>query len=319
MKNSEIKVFIPPYIVHDSFTRKVFEEANLDKQKVNWGLEHLIPDLWQFTKGKGIKVAVLDTGVSKHRDLGKAVVECANYTDEKEITKSHGTLVAGIIGARDNEFGVVGVAPECEIYSAKVLKNRGTDTIGPIIKGFEWALEKKVDIISMSLHFTGKSNEMHDLIIEANKRGIFVICSAGNKGSSLNAVNYPGKYKETIAVGSVGYADKNYIIDPDSSRGEEVDVVAPGVGICSTYLNDTYETVSGTSFSTPFVSGVVALMLSKHRAYDSDTPLNDIEDLRAHLKKTSVDLPPCGRDINSGDGLINPQSLLRNIKTTDLK
>ncbi|MEO9967983.1 MAG: S8 family peptidase [Reichenbachiella sp.] len=307
--------FLPGYdvlSVHEdlaSFNNDEFENFDFaSNQRIDWGLQrHLIPELWGITKGEGIKVAVLDTGVAPHEDLGNDIVQ-KDFTGEEGIKDGHGTLVAGIIGARDNEIGIVGVAPKCELYSAKVLKNNGDDKVEPIIKGLKWAIDEVgVDIISMSLHIAGYSQEMHDLIKRANDEGKFVICAAGNKGSALNALNYPAKYDETIAVGSIA---NNFQMAYSSSEGVELDVVAPGIDICSTDLDQNYSLVQGTSFATPFVSGVVALMLAKHRMYESHSDVTNAQQLKEHLRRTSIDVGPCGFDRRSGFGLINPKSLV---------
>ena len=125
---------------------------------------------------------------------------------------------------------------------------------------------------------------------------------------ALNAVDYPAKYPETVAVGAIDINKKTY---DKSSHGTEVTVVAPGVDIISTYHRGEYAKVSGTSMAAPFVTGVAALMLAKHKKYGGKTPLINPGQFIEHLKKTAIDLGQLGPDMCFGWGLINPESLLK--------
>lgn len=282
-------------------------------EQQNWGLELLsVPSVWHFTKGAGIKVAVLDTGVEQdHPDLEPNIKEAVDFTSSAngpQDTDGHGTHVAGIIAARANGFGVIGVAPEAELFCAKVVDN-GFSQVKWIIDAIDWAIKKKVDIISMSLRMVSYNQAFHDKIKEAiKKHNIFVICASGDNGPFLDTLEYPGKFPETIAVGAI---KQDLGINNFSSRGELVDVVAPGENILSTYINKSYFKLSGTSMAAPFVSGIVALMLAKHRDLDpEEKQINSTEELRRHLKKICIDLGPEGKDSTFGHGLIDPVKLL---------
>lgn len=289
------------------------KNATCISEQQNWGLELLsVPSVWHFTKGAGIKVAVLDTGVEQdHPDLEPNIIEAVDFTASSSgprDTDGHGTHVAGIIAARANGFGVIGVAPEAELYCAKVVDN-GFSQVKWIIDALDWAIKQKVDIISMSLRMISYNKEFHDKIKEAiNKHNIFVICASGDNGPFLDTLEYPGKFPETIAVGAI---KEGLGINHFSSRGELVDVVAPGEDILSTYINKSYFKLSGTSMAAPFVSGIVALMLAKHRDLDpEEKQIKSIEELRRHLKKICIDLGPEGKDSTFGNGLIDPIKLL---------
>ena len=149
-------------------------------QEQNWGIAACaIQEAWRVTKGAGIRVAVLDTGISVHDDLKDAWTEaynCSNEASYDDINSGHGTHVAGIIGARDNALGVIGVAPECTLIPIKVLNNNGSGNFGNIAAGIRKAIEVKADIISMSL---GTSSEppidVNRAIKEATNAGIPVI------------------------------------------------------------------------------------------------------------------------------------------------
>ena len=118
----------------------------------------------------------------------------------------------------------------------------------------------------------------------------------------------PARWTFTIAVGAV---DRQGRLARFSSQGEEVDICAPGEDVLSAAPGSGYAKMSGTSMATPFVSGVVALMLAKHRRHGGATPLNTVNDLREHLARTATDAGPTGHDPHYGFGLINPTGLVR--------
>lgn len=299
---------LPPYTVHNIF-------VGLSEIQ-DWGLKLLnIPSLWRITEGEGVKVAILDTGVSlNHPDLTGSV-PAGNF---KDFTNSphgiadqqgHGTHCAGIVAARKNSRGVVGVAPKAELLIGKVLGDDGSGMGENIAAGVNWAVEQGADIISMSLGAQVDIPIIHDAIKAGVEKGAFFICAAGN--DSLNFVDYPGAYKETIAVGSI---NRRCQLSSFSSVGEEVTIVAPGEDVLSTYPPNAYVKLSGTSMATPFVAGVVALMLSKHRKFGGETPLDTQADVEKHLSMMAIDLGAPGFDPQFGWGLINPGSLLTRLK-----
>lgn len=301
---------IPPFKVEEVFLGLA--------ETQDWGIKLLnIPSLWRLTEGEGIKVAILDTGITlTHPDLEGAFPRFSY----KDFTNSphgigdqngHGTHVAGIVAARKNNTGVVGVAPKADLLIGKVLGDNGAGTATGIAKGIDWAVEKGADIISMSLGSQVSVPLIHDAIKRAVKQGVFLITAAGN--DALNYVDFPGAYEETIAVGSINESKR---LSSFSSIGEEVTIVAPGENILSTYPPSTYATLSGTSMATPFVSGVVALMLAKHKKYGGKTPVNNQKDLEEHLAMTAIDLGKAGFDERFGYGLIDPRSFM-NIENID--
>jgi minor extracellular protease Epr len=234
-------------------------------QQQNWGIEFCkIEEAWRQTTGTGIRVAVLDTGISEHPDLNWSsdlTFNCSmdpTYIDEKS---GHGTHVAGIIGAKNNAFGVVGVAPDCILIPIKVLNNNGGGSYESIVSGIEKAIESKADIISMSLgSSSAPPDKVHQVIKKAADAGIIILAAAGNDGG---VTNYPARYEEVIAVAAI---DENGDYATFTSGDDTVDSVAPGVGIYSTFLNQGYAKMSGTSQACPFVAGLCALALSFTRA-----------------------------------------------------
>ncbi|WP_019240920.1 MULTISPECIES: S8 family peptidase [Bacillus] len=226
------------------------------------------PMLWNKTKGKGITVAVLDTGCDvEHPDLKNRIIGGRNFTKDDrgnpEVFKDyngHGTHVAGTIAAEENGSGVVGVAPEASLLIVKVLDKSGSGSYEGIINGILYAIEQKVDIISMSLGGPNDVQELHEAVKKATNQGILVVCAAGNDGDgddSTDEYGYPGSYNEVISVGAIDLERRSSRF---TNSNNEVDLVAPGEKIYSTFLNGTYKSLSGTSMATPHVSGALALL-----------------------------------------------------------
>jgi subtilisin len=228
--------------------------------EVPWGVERVgAPQYWDQTKGKGIKVAVIDTGISsRHPDLRgqvKGRVTIAKNLGTREID-GHGTHVAGTIAAVANQKGIVGVAPDVELYDVRAFGPGGTATIADIVEGINWAVENQMNIINMSFGTSENNLALRHAVKEAARAGIILVASAGNNGGALE---YPAAYKEVVAVGAI---DKNNQLASFSSRGSGLDVVAPGVGIKSTWLNGSYRVLDGTSMAAAHITGLYALMLA---------------------------------------------------------
>jgi major intracellular serine protease len=247
---------------------QVLEQA----EKVNEipkGVEMIqAPKIWDQTKGRGITVAILDTGCDiTHPDLIERIIGGRNFTNDDggnpDVYKDyngHGTHVAGTIAATKNNNGVVGVAPEANLLIIKVLDKNGSGQYEWIINGIKYAIEQKADIISMSLGGPEDLPELHEAIQKAVKNNILVICAAGNEGDGVDSTDefdYPGCYNEVISVGAI---DLERHSSNFSNSNNEVDLVGPGEKILSTFLNGKYATLSGTSMATPHVAGAMALI-----------------------------------------------------------
>lgn len=254
------------------------------------------PKVWEKTKGKGVTIAILDTGCDlTHPDLRERIICGRNFTrDDKGIKEvyrdynGHGTHVAGTMAATINQKGVVGVAPEANLLIVKVLDRNGSGQYEWIINGINYAIEKKVDIISMSLGGPEDVPELHEAIQKAVENNILVVCAAGNEGDGQDTTDefgYPGSYNEVISVGAINL--ERHISDFTNSNNE-VDLVAPGENILSTYLKGKYAKLSGTSMATPHVSGALALL--KALTFESfERELTEPE-LYAQLIKRTVPL-----------------------------
>ncbi|MGJ3250929.1 MAG: S8 family peptidase [Elainellaceae cyanobacterium] len=280
--------------------------AQQEGEQINWAGSLLgIPDVWIQTMGDGVKVAVLDTGIDlDHPDLADGIVEVKDFTNEGiEDGNGHGTHCAGIIAARLNDTGFVGVAPRSQLLIAKVLTNEGGGAFHWIADAVLWAVEQGADIISMSLGGPYSSNRLYQAIHVALAKGVMVICAAGNEGSLFqNSIGYPGRYGGVITIAS---HDQNGNRSGFSSRGGEIDLMAPGSHIWSTYRDGGYAELSGTSMATPFVSGLAALIVSRHSdGKHHDTPLDNNEDLKNHLLWMAAH--PGYHDNEAGYGALQP-------------
>jgi subtilisin family serine protease len=294
---------VPPFTVQATYVAL--------SETIDWGLAaYHVPQHWTETQGQGIRVAILDTGVvADHPDLAGAIDDARDFTSSFWSTADrvgHGTHCCGIVGARRNDVGVVGVAPECRLLMAKVLGDDGAGDASSVAAGIDWAVSAGADVLSMSFGSPQSSPEIEQAIARAIAKQRFVVCAAGNNGQP-DSVDYPARSGVTVAVGSV---DQNGTVSRFSSRGDQVDICAPGENILSTYLQNGYARLSGTSMATPFVTGVVALLLAKHRAQGGGTPVDTEQQLVEHLRRTATDAGPQGKDPEYGYGLINPDSAL---------
>ncbi|WP_083632252.1 S8 family peptidase [Domibacillus antri] len=268
-------------------------------QTLDWGIQATnTPAAWNAgLTGKGIKIAVVDTGVAPHDDLviagGQSFVDyTASYSDDN----GHGTHVAGIIGAEDNQFGTKGVAPDADIYAVKALNKDGSGHLSSILAGIDWAITNKMDIVNLSLGTQTHSDIFKSMVDNANANGVLVVAAAGNDGTadgSGDTVDYPARYESAIAVAAV---DSSYNRASFSSAGSTVEIAAPGVSIVAPYLNNGYARSSGTSMAAPYAAGVLALLKQVN-------PTMTNAELRSKLTESSKDLGTAGRDPFYGFGL----------------
>lgn len=252
-------------------------------QVLPWGVDRIDAEkVWSQSTGNQVRVAVVDTGIdTAHPDLKvyggiNTIAPKKSYKDDN----GHGSHVAGTIAALSNKVGVIGVAFDARLYSVKVLAANGSGFLSDVIEGIDWCIKNDIQIINMSLGTSQDEDLFHEAVTRAYNAGIFTVAAAGNSGPGENTVNYPAKYPEVVAVGA---SDKEDNIAYFSSRGPEVDLVAPGVNIHSTYRNKSYKTLSGTSMAAPHVSGTAALVLAKKGAMNPDELLNQ-------LKETAQDI-----------------------------
>lgn len=256
--------------------------------------------------GRGVKVAVLDTGVDQtHPDLAGNIK--ANHTllsgaISARDDNGHGTHVIGTIAALHNGIGITGVAPKASVYAVKVLDSKGSGKLSTLIEGIGWCLDKGIKVVNMSLSSSKENQTFRDGIQNARRAGMSMVCAAGNEGPTANSVGYPAKYVETIAVTATNKDDG---IADFSSRGREVALCAPGVDILSTWPGRKYRRSSGTSMASPHVAGAVALLL------EADSSLSP-SDIKSILQSSADRLDGASSD-EQGAGIINVSAALARV------
>ena len=273
-----------------------------DELTASWGVEHIGAGTVHSygNTGFGIDVAVIDTGIDyRHKDLDgnyRGGYDFVNRDSDPMDDNGHGTHCAGIIAAEDDGIGVVGVAPEASLWALKVLNRRGSGLTSNIVLAIQWATDPahKMDVISMSLGSSTGTTSLQQACDAAYAAGIVVVAAAGNNGaSSTSSIIYPARYPSVIAVGAT---DKNDVRASFSSTGPQLELVAPGVSILSTYIyvsgdglyRDTV-TMSGTSMACPHVAGTAALVLASPAdgSYDDGDGVWEAVEVREKLKATA--------------------------------
>ncbi|HQQ88899.1 MAG TPA: DUF5011 domain-containing protein [Oscillospiraceae bacterium] len=268
-----------------------------------------ITEAWAYSTGSSdIVIAVLDTGADfGHPDLAGQILssgyDFVNNDSDPSDDNGHGTMCAGIIAACiDNAQGIAG-ATDCSILPIKVLDSSGAGYISTTILGIQYAVQAGADIISMSLGTANESAALQKAVSDAYEAGVVVIAASGN---SADDVNYPAACQNAIAVGAV---DSSGSRASYSCYGSELDLVAVGTDVFSTYYYNgasTYGRGSGTSFSTPYVSALAALLLS----VDSSLSPDEVESL---METTAADLGESGWDQYYGYGCVDYDAALEEL------
>lgn len=291
------------------------------KNQTYTGIDINVNKAWQKTKGsRSVVVAVIDTGVDfSHADLRTNI-----WLNSKEIANNgkdddrngyvddilgwnfadnnnypidddgHGTHVAGIIAARENNIGMVGIAPNVRIMPLDVFRGR-SGSISSIIKAVKYAKSNGATIVNMSLTTTGYQQSLKDLMATASN--ILFVSASGNDAQNNNIYpKYPTNFNlpNNISVGSI---EKNGTWSAFANYGTSVHIAAPGGSIYSTLPNNRYGYKGGTSMAAPHVAGVAALVKS---AYPNYTPAQ----IKNRLTSTSTKLSSLKGRVSSG-GLVN--------------
>ena len=285
------------------------------QQKAGWGITAFnLPDAWKYTQGEGVIIAVIDTGCDlDHPDLKDNLLDGYNIIHPErtaEDDNGHGTHVTGILVGQNNGIGMVGVCPKAKVIPIKALDKDGNGNFTKIACAIRYAVDRKADFIAMSLGCPAPLQEVRKAIQFAESSGVVTFVAAGNAGSTKE-IFYPANYKETISVGAI---DENFKRAEFSCTGQNLDFMAPGVDIFSTFPDDWYATLSGTSMACPFAVGVAALLLSYVRAIKSNIVLTCSEDYRQLFRKHTVDISEI--DVNNskfyeGFGIIDPMKLIQ--------
>ena len=249
---------------------------------------------WDFTHAPGIP------GMGDYLDRD----------NDPRDESSHGTSVAGIVAAAtDNEVGIAGIAPDARIMALRAGLNRIGDS-GSFLEEDDlaaailYAVENDAQVINMSWGGPERTFILSDVLQYAHAQGVVLVAAAGNEGEALA---HPAAHHATLAIGATDNDDR---LAHFSNRGAALDLVAPGVEVLSTYLDNRYRTAGGTSFSAPHVSGLIALILSRR-------PDLSPQSIRGLLIASAVDLGQRGHDNRFGGGRVSGDSLAARLDTFD--
>jgi len=276
----------------------ILSKSSFEGVMVPYGIYKLGVDKeWEeISKGEGVRVAVLDTGKPEHSDFKNNVGE-KNFTNSDSVydRNGHHTHVAGTVGAKG---GILGVLPDAELLHAKVLGDEGSGSDRWVADAVEWAVSNDADVINMSLGGFAGFPSTHEAIKEAVDSGVIVVAAAGNSGKE--GVSYPASYEEVIAVAAVNIELER----PDfSAVGKEVEVAGAGYEVLSTWLDDEYSRLQGTSMACPLISGAVGAMQAKAKIrYGRKLNLDEIRLLLHMMSKPIGDL---GRTKGYGYGVFS--------------
>lgn len=304
--------FIPLYEIaarkggRESAVRTLFPS-----DQTPWNMEMIYqdPSLTNTLGGSGVTVAVLDTGMYQHFDLKNRMKQCKDFTKGPTIKNScsdgngHGTHVAGVIAADagTDRKGIYGVAPEVNLFAYRVCDNNGFCWTDDIAVAIRYAADQGANIISMSISGDTESNLIKDAVSYATGKGVLVVAAAGNDGPDYGSIDWPAANPQVVAVGAI---DSNKIIASFSSRGvndgdyiveeREIEFGMPGVSIESTWPNNEYRKLSGTSMATPHLSGLAAKLWTGN----AETTRNHLQGI---ARRHDLDQP--GDDPATGYGL----------------
>jgi subtilisin len=248
--------------------------APVDESQATWGLQ-ATKVIDSARTGRGIRVAVLDTGLDEqHPDFAGRAITTRSFVEGEEVQDGHGHgthCIGTALGPGSPEIAPrYGIASEGEIFAGKVLSNAGSGGDAGILAGIEWAIENGCAVVSMSVGAPTQPGQAFSQVFErvarrAQDAGTLIVAAAGNESDRpdvINPVAHPANCPSIMAVGAV---DAEGAIAPFSNRGidpggGEVDIAAPGVAVYSSWpLPTRYRTISGTSMATPHVAGIAAL------------------------------------------------------------
>ncbi len=287
----------------------------------------------RYCGGRGVTIAILDTGIARHPDFEGRILSFKDFVNDKKGIYDdcgHGTHVAGCMSGSGKASGglLKGIAPDTNLVVGKVLDKNGDGLIGNMLAGLNWILENKdfyqIKILNISIGTgnqmrIGKINPLLSLVTEVCRQGIIVVCAAGNNGPGEMSISPIASLRDVITVGchEGGYlGEREDLCEHYSGRGPSIydirkpDIVAPGTQIVSCnsffvkrgkHLKNAYIAKSGTSMSTPIVSGALALLLQKNPHITPDGA-------KRKLQQTALDLREPW--YKQGCGMIQINSLL---------
>ncbi len=256
--------------IEPNYEYQKLEVPNDPEYRKQWNFRHInVESAWDQTKGEGITIAVIDTGVTQVPDLKLTKFvpgyDFVNDRENAEDDNGHGTHVAGVIAqSTNNGYGVAGIAHLAKIMPLKVLTAEGGGTVADIAEAIKFAADNNADVINLSLGGGGASRLLEEAITYAYNKGVVIVAAAGNE--NLNAASYPARYPKVIGVAATDFEDAKA---PYSNYGAGVDLAAPGGSETNKILQNTIDPSTGesvfvgfqgTSMAAPHVSGVAALL-----------------------------------------------------------
>jgi thermitase len=280
--------------------RRLAQQSSDPLRDRQWGLTISgAESAWQRTRGGGVIVAVIDSGVdSGHPEFSGRLLpgfDARNGSSGAFDWNGHGTSVAGIIAAGNNNgIGGSGICPDCRILPIRACDLYGRCDDASVVAGIYYAVDNGARVINLSLGGPGDSTALRAAVAYAGARGVLITAAAGNEGGGA-AANYPAAYPDVIAVAA---GDRNDQIGQFSNSGNYVSLTAPGVEIVTTLPNLGYGRTSGTSAASPFVAGALALLAAARPELSAD-------DLSCLLLSTVDDLGSVGFDDSYGHGRLN--------------
>ena len=287
--------------------------ANADaiRDREYWLSDYGIRSAWNTTRGEGVTIAVIDTGIDgSHPDLAGAVSGGTDFSGEGAATgqkpvgssddSSHGTMVASLLAGRGNgASGIIGVAPEADILSISIgVGDPDADSDQQIADAVLWAVDNGADVINMSLtrNTPDWPRSWDDAFLYAMENDVVVVAAAGNRGSGTKAVGAPATMPGVLTVAGVDRQEQASV--NASSQGITIGVAAPSEELVGAVPGGGYVIWNGTSGATPLVAGVVALVRAAHPDLDAANVIN-------RLTATATPAGAKGVDPIYGFGLIN--------------
>jgi subtilisin family serine protease len=262
-----------------------------------------LPQAHELALGRDVVIAVIDSAIDQsHPDLQGAVALTFDAVGAPDRAVGfHGTAVAGIIRAQG---AMAGAAPQASVLAIRAFRVRNPGEVAEttswtLLRAIDWAVQNKANVLNLS--FVGpKDDALHLALQAATARRVIAVAAAGNNGPAA-APAFPAAYPEVIAVTAVDAKDRRYA---EANRGAYIAVAAPGVDILAPVAKGKHSFLSGTSFATAYVSGVVALLLERNRDLDTGAVL-------ALITAGAEDLGPAGRDDDFGAGRVNAFASLK--------
>lgn len=310
----DLNEYCPPYggpivdLPPDTSYGPMFLSAEMPRawHCFNWVRE----SIWPKATGKGIKVAVLDTGYTKH-EMGPEPIAARSFVSGQSWKdgNGHGTHCVGTVQCRRDAAGnSIGVAPDADLIVGKVLSNEGSGGSDGIAAGIRWATDQGAHVISMSLGGGGPDTGTNQAIDYAWSKGCIVNAAAGNSGyNGQNTIGWPAKYANCLCCGAFA---ENGGISSFSSGGREIDWACPGSNVISFSTNgSSFRSMSGTSMATPWGSGLLACLVEL-RLRQGLPLFSSAQQVRDYFDKALRDMGAPGFDVRFGKGVADGEFLI---------